>query len=298
VTTPTPQSDQAKLNAEVTADDKALAEVEAHDADVQAKDADLQKRDADLEAQDAQVQAHDKSLQEVVDGLKAQPAAGNLDFTELDAFTTRVQADAVAVAVGAPINPVNGQPATTILTTAPAAQVLDVSTGAAVIAPTQGVNPPLITAPVVDPNVPAGVVESVPVVVVDVPVQAPATEAPAPASGSAPATTDPAAPAQTPAAAPGAPAVPGASGDTPAVVQAKTDALATPTVEAPVTVVSPGSKSTYTFDGDPSTVDHTEWPDAGKRADGTPLFTFAGDTAPGDAKGVGGPWHLDTASKA
>jgi hypothetical protein len=131
-----------------------------------------------------------------------------------------------------------------------------------------------------------------------VPVQAPATEAPAPASGSAPATTDPAAPAQTPAAAPGAPAVPGASGDTPAVVQAKTDALATPTVEAPVTVVSPGSKSTYTFDGDPSTVDHTEWPDAGKRADGTPLFTFAGDTAPGDAKGVGGPWHLDTASKA
>lgn len=56
----------------------------------------------------------------------------------------------------------------------------------------------------------------------------------------------------------------------------------------------PLPKAVYTFDGDPATVDHAEWPDASqKTGDGAPLFYFSGDTAPGDAKGdgAGGGWH-------
>jgi predicted lipoprotein with Yx(FWY)xxD motif len=54
----------------------------------------------------------------------------------------------------------------------------------------------------------------------------------------------------------------------------------------------------YTFTGDPTTINHAEWPDAGTRADGTSLYHFVGDTQPGDAKGVGGPWQLDTSATA
>jgi hypothetical protein len=134
--------------------------------------------------------------------LKAQPKATALDFTGLDATVGRLKADAPAapaapvagaptntgVAAGdptavpvvtAPINPVNGLPATTMVAPAGAALVVDPVTGATVAAPTQGINPPLATAPVVDPNVPAGTVPSVdaPTVVNTAPDQAPGTTA-------------------------------------------------------------------------------------------------------------------------
>jgi hypothetical protein len=70
---------------------------------------------------------------------------------------------------------------------------------------------------------------------------------------------------------------------------------ADPTPAAPAETPTPDApRSEYTFDGDPSTVDAAEWTPAGTAPDGRALYHFAGDTAPGDAKGVAGPWHLYT----
>ena len=69
---------------------------------------------------------------------------------------------------------------------------------------------------------------------------------------------------------------------------------ATPPTEAPATPTPDAPRSEYTFDGDPSTVDAAEWTAAGTAPDGRPLYHYAGDTAPGDAKGEAGPWHLYT----
>jgi len=100
-------------------------------------------------------------------------------------------------------------------------------------------------------------------------------------------------------------------GDVPAA-PAQSPAPAEPTPPAPAAPAAPASpaapatpaqpaaphKTLYTFDGDLSTVDHTEWPAAGTSADGKALYTFAGDTAPGDVKGSSGPWHQYAAPSA
>lgn len=59
---------------------------------------------------------------------------------------------------------------------------------------------------------------------------------------------------------------------------------------------APAKQSVYTFDGDPTTVDTTLWVITQEETTDVPpkrLYTYTGDTAPGDAKGdgIGGVWH-------
>jgi len=68
-----------------------------------------------------------------------------------------------------------------------------------------------------------------------------------------------------------------------------------PTVPSP-SPVETVARTEYTFDGDPTTVDAATWPLApDKTPEGKPLYYYAGDTAPGDARGDGqggGIWHI------
>ena len=96
------------------------------------------------------------------------------------------------------------------------------------------------------------------------------------------------------------------SGPSPAQVQELKDLsgkvqAALPAAPVAPTVPSPSpvetvARTEYTFDGDPTTVDAATWPLApDKTPEGKPLYYYAGDTAPGDARGDGqggGIWHI------
>lgn len=66
-----------------------------------------------------------------------------------------------------------------------------------------------------------------------------------------------------------------------------------PDEAAPSSAAAP-ARTEYVFSGDPTTIDANEWPSAGTSPDGKQLYYFAGDTAPGDAKGTGGQWTVYT----
>jgi len=91
--------------------------------------------------------------------------------------------------------------------------------------------------------------------------------------------------------APASPAPPVSS--TPPTTDAPPTTPPAPTPASPPAV----DRTEYTFDGDPTAVNMTEWPPLESRtADGKQLYWYAGDTAPGDAKGdgQGGLWHRYT----
>jgi len=106
----------------------------------------------------------------------------------------------------------------------------------------------------------------------------------------------PPAPAQQPAGTPAQPAqAPAATPAEPAA--AATTPVATDVNGAPVQPPAPGeapapAKSRYLYSGDTSAINSGEWPKAGTTPDGAQLYTYSGDTAPGDAKGAGGGWNL------
>ncbi len=111
-----------------------------------------------------------------------------------------------------------------------------------------------------------------------------AASAAPPAPAQQPAGT-PAQPAQAPAA---TPAEPAAAATTPVA----TDVNGAP-VQPPVPGEQPApAKSRYLYSGDTSAINSGEWPKAGTTPDGAQLYTYSGDTAPGDAKGAGGGWTL------
>jgi len=114
----------------------------------------------------------------------------------------------------------------------------------------------------------------------------------------APPVAAPPAPAQQPAGTPAQPAqAPAATPAEPAA--AATTPVATNVNGAPVLPPAPGAqpapaKSRYLYSGDTSAINSGEWPKAGTTPDGAQLYTYSGDTAPGDAKGAGGGWTLYT----
>jgi len=116
------------------------------------------------------------------------------------------------------------------------------------------------------------------------------------ATAPAPPVAAPPAPAQQPAGTPAQPAqAPAATPAQPAA--AATTPVATDVNGAPVQPPAPGeqpapAKSRYLYSGDTSAINSGEWPKAGTTPDGAQLYTYSGDTAPGDAKGAGGGWTL------
>jgi len=116
------------------------------------------------------------------------------------------------------------------------------------------------------------------------------------AAPAAPPVAEPPAPAQQPAGTPAQPTqAPAATPAQPAA--AATTPVATDVNGAPVQPPAPGeapapAKSRYLYSGDTSAINSGEWPKAGATPDGAQLYTYSGDTAPGDAKGAGGGWTL------
>lgn len=116
------------------------------------------------------------------------------------------------------------------------------------------------------------------------------------AAAAAPPVAAPSALAQQPAGTPAQPAqAPAATPAEPAA--AATTPVATDVNGAPVQPPAPGeapapAKSRYLYSGDTSAINSGEWPKAGTTPDGAQLYTYSGDTAPGDAKGAGGGWNL------
>jgi hypothetical protein len=101
----------------------------------------------------------------------------------------------------------------------------------------------------------------------------------------------------------------GSSDDT-AGIAAATAAITTATDDLAAAIAPPAppapdptpavATSLYTFSGDPTTIDATVWPLAAVETDAVPpvpLYTYSGDTAPGEANGNGldgGAWALYT----
>lgn len=77
-----------------------------------------------------------------------------------------------------------------------------------------------------------------------------------------------------------------------AQAEATTDA---PAVVTPPVVTPPAPAATLYEHASASSFDPAQWPLAAvKAADGTALYTFAGDTAPGDALGASPDWTVYT----
>lgn len=92
----------------------------------------------------------------------------------------------------------------------------------------------------------------------------------------------------------GAPAIDPTSG---APVSSGAAVSPTGVVPAPVEVVTSGPRTLYTHES-ANPFDTTVWVEVNKTSDGRPVYTFSGDTAPGDTKGASADWVVYTGTTA